>query len=253
MDRDPVFPSGRFLTTSLRLIRRVAEGGPGEVPDAWGEFCRRYHRPLLVFALLEKRVARPDAEDWVNSFFCYLMEETRLHRFDPGLGRFRSYLLTMFTRFGNDERKRARALKRGGKAGHVGDVEECADRYRSSGVRPSDAYEREWALGAIREAVASCERSLAESGDETARLWFRMRYADPMEQGTVRPSREETAKRLDVSSGRAQAFDERVKSRFRRHLEEQVRNDISSPEAKPGQTRILVREGLQELLKALAR
>lgn len=250
--RSPAVRSGHFMTTSVGLVRRIAEGGPRDAAEAWSDFCRRYVRPLVVFAILKERVPRQDAEDLVNSFFCYLFEESRLHRFDPEKGRFRTYLLTVFSRFGKDERKKARALKRGGQVVTVGNVEDRVEQYIARGLDPASAYAREWAFTAVHEAVDACERELSEYGVPLEREWFLARYAQPLRESSSPPSREKIAKFLNVTPGRASALDRRGKSALRRHLEEQVRMDLSDPETDHAATRVIVREGLQELLDALA-
>lgn len=247
----PTTRSGRFVSTSVGLVRRIAEGGPRDAAEAWSEFCGRYVRPLVVFAILKERVPRQDAEDLVNSFFCYLFEESRLHRFDPQKGRFRTYLLTVFSRFGKDERLKAQALKRGGRVVTLGNVEETAAHYAALGVDPPAAYAREWALTAVHEALDACEGELSPPEASLERQWFLARYAQPVRQAADRPSREKAARLLDVTPGRASALDQRVKATLRRHLEEQVRLDLAKPEADRSATRVLVREGLQELLDAL--
>ncbi|KAF0243155.1 MAG: hypothetical protein FD180_3538, partial [Planctomycetota bacterium] len=147
---------GPFPPTSLGLVRRLAVPGP----EVWDEFYRRYARPMLVFALLERRLKQNDAEDMVHGFLAYLMEGPRMKAFDPAQGRFRSWLLLLFKRFHKDRTVEERAAKRGGGWMRVGDVESRVAEYRAGGVDPQRAFEREWALASVRDAVAACERAL---------------------------------------------------------------------------------------------
>lgn len=242
MPRPPV-PDGRFPATSLGLVRRLA-GTDG--PGAWDDFCRRYQRPLLVFALLERRLDIHDAEDQVQSFFAWLLETPRLERFDPALGRFRSYLLLLFKRHIKDAQAAERALKRGGGMKRVDGLEGRVEEYRAKGTDPSEAFAREWALATVREAIGGCERVLEQAGEAEARLWLRMRYRDPMEEGVERPSRPVAAKKLKLTAARAAACDRRVKDLLRAAFEGAVKADLSGTAAGSA-----AQAGIRELLDAL--
>lgn len=239
----PPFPDGRFPATSLGLVRRLA-GTDG--PGAWDDFCRRYQRPLLVFALLERRLPVHDAEDQVQSFFAWLLESPRLDRFDPALGRFRSYLLLLFKRHIRDVQASERAVKRGGGMKRVDAIDGRLEEYRAKGTDPAEAFAREWALATVREAIGDCERALEERGEAEARLWLRVRYRNPLEEGTERPSRTAAARRMKLPEARAAACDRRVKELLRAAFEDAVKADLSG--TAPGSA---AAAGLRELLDAL--
>ncbi|MEK7469182.1 MAG: sigma factor [Planctomycetota bacterium] len=236
------FPShGPFPPTSLGLVRRLASPGP----EAWEEFYRRYSRPLLVFALLERRLSQVDAEDLVQSFLAYLMEAPRVEGFDPAKGRFRSWLLVVFKRFHKDRKVAERAAKRGGGWVKVGNLEERVAEYRAGGVDPQRAFEREWALASVRDAVSACERALAAAGELDAARWLEARYRGPLESGAERPSRSEAGRALKLTEGRAKASEARVKGLLRACLEAQVRADLGEVAGED------LKAGLKELLDAL--
>lgn len=236
---------GRFPRTSVGLLARMT-ARPADGPAAWEEFCRRYHRPLMVFALMERRLPLPDAEDAVQSFFGWLMEEPRLEAFDPELGRFRSWLLLLFKRYQKDLAAGEKALKRGGGWERVAGVEERAGEYAARGLDPAAAYAREWALAAVREAIRGCGEAL--EGDGEGLGWLRARYAEPLDGGGRRPGKGDVAARLGMSEAGAAACDRRVKALLRGALERAARADV--PDSGPASA---VREGeaIRELLDAL--
>ena len=250
MERSPN-EGGRFPTTIPQLVARLTLGAGKKDPAAWEEFYARYARPLVVFAALDRRLPLADAEDLVQSFLAYLLEQPRIEGFDQELGRFRTYLLTLLKRFHKDERAKAHAQKRGAGRVQVGGLEERIDRYRSKDVPPDKAFAREWALGVVRDAVAACAQEMTSSSDEPAAGWFDARYAHLFDGG-ARPSRQDAIARLGLTEGKAQAVDKRVRALLRDHLERHVRADLVRPEGDNAATRALVDEGLRELLEALA-
>jgi hypothetical protein len=233
---------GRFPKTSLGLLQRLRER-PADGPQAWDDFCRRYRKPLVVFAVLEKRCGADEAEDYVQSFLAHLMDAPRLEKFDPALGRFRSWLLLLFKRFVKDARVAEKAQKRGGGWTRVEGVEERVEQYRSRGTDPAEAFAREWAIEAVRDAVGACDAAL----DGPAREWLRRRFRDPLDGGE-RPSRAEAAKALGLTDAQAIAADRRVKALLREAFERVVRSDL--PDSGAGSA-AQAEAGIRELLDAL--
>ena len=72
---------------------------------------------ILVSSLCLRATAgicRADAEDLTQAFFAWLLERDWLEQADQQRGRFRSFLLTSFSRFLANEWDKARTQKRGG-------------------------------------------------------------------------------------------------------------------------------------------
>ncbi len=100
------------------------EGTSTGAAQALEQLARAYWRPLFVFQRQRgtrtsgKRAWRDHdaaAED-VQGFFAHLLGRDFLRFVQPREGRFRTFLLTAFTRWLDDQRDRAQAGKRGGGA-----------------------------------------------------------------------------------------------------------------------------------------
>ena len=236
---------GPFPETSLTLVRRLAALTAESAPEAWEEFYRRYSRPLLVFAMLERRVPPQDAEDLMQGFFAYLMEAPRLVRFDVALGCFHSWLLLLFKRFHKDRRVADSAEKRGGGWVRVNDVEARVEQYQAAGIESRMAFEREWARESVREAVAACGLKLERRGELEETNWFRARYLDPLGVGEAPVSQAEAMRKLSLGEARAATLELKVRTALRGFIEDQVRADLGAV------TKGALEEGVKELLAAL--
>ena len=81
--------------------------------QALSGFCEAYWPPLYSF-LRHRGHSSADAQDLVQGFFAYLLEQNTLSRADRQKGRLRTFLLGSLENFLYNEYDRARALKRGG-------------------------------------------------------------------------------------------------------------------------------------------
>lgn len=249
MSPNPIFPR-RFETTISELVDQLAKPEETGARGAWDEFYRRYARPLLVYAMLQQKLALQDAEDQVHSFVAYLLEKPRLQRFDHEVGHFRTYLLTLFKRFLKDERAKTTAQKRGGGKVQVGELEEQLTEYRAGGMEAEKAFSREWARGVVQASLAVCEDILAY-GNRTDREWFRMRYLEPFRKQGKRPPLEKLMKGFNLTKSQARTVDKRVERSLRSCIEQQVRADTLGPEHRQKEFQTLVREGVNELFQSL--
>ncbi len=86
---------------------------PESARQALAGFCEAYWPPLYSF-LRHRGYPSADAQDLVQSFFAYLLEQNTLSRADQEKGRLRTFLLTSLQNFLFNEYDRVRAAKRGG-------------------------------------------------------------------------------------------------------------------------------------------
>lgn len=82
--------------------------------EAFGALAWGYWKPIYKYLRVKWRAASDDAADLTQSFLATAFEKEYLERFDPGKGRFRTFLRTCVDRHVMNERKAARRLKRGG-------------------------------------------------------------------------------------------------------------------------------------------
>src|SRR5262245_53722286 len=116
LDRDagePQVARSRFQATHWTLILKA--GGPSstEAKDALNELCQTYWFPLYAF-VRGKGHDTHNANNLTQGFFVHLLEKDLIKKADRHQGRFRSFLLASLTHFLEDERRREKAIKRGG-------------------------------------------------------------------------------------------------------------------------------------------
>src|SRR5207244_12382323 len=103
-----------FQTTHWTVVLRARETDSAEsAREALSGFCEAYWPPLYSF-LRHRGFSSADAQDLVQGFFAYLLEQNTLTRADKRKGRLRTVLLGSLQNFMFNEYDRARALKRGG-------------------------------------------------------------------------------------------------------------------------------------------
>lgn len=78
-------------TTHASLLARLSTG---DDPTAWVEFCERYGQLIRGFAR-QWRLQPADCDDVVQEVFTSLARSMPSFQYDPGKGRFRSYLKTV--------------------------------------------------------------------------------------------------------------------------------------------------------------
>ena len=162
-------PAGRgrrFATTRWSQVLAAGQAQTATSRDALSRLCEAYWYPL--YAYVRRWGYDADAaQDLTQEFFARLLEKHYLRDADPARGRFRSFLLASLKHFLSNERDRANAVKRGGRAQVVPlEVETAEGLYR---LEPADAgtpetvFERRWALTLVATftmAVSSAFSSL---------------------------------------------------------------------------------------------
>lgn len=236
--------TGRFATTRWSLI--VAAGAP-DLPEshaALTELCSTYWPPL--YAYVRKRGQSVDnARDLTQEFFARLLEKTTVAAADPLRGRFRTFLLTSMQNFLANEYDRETALKRGGGAklfsmdfdsAERGIVVEPAD----SAPSPEAAFEREWALQILQQALTELEAEYVESG--------RRELFDALSPSLVDAS--ESPRYSSIADARGMSRDavKMAASRLRKRYRELIRSTILATVAADDD----VEAELAELFRALS-
>jgi RNA polymerase sigma factor (sigma-70 family) len=158
-----------FATTQWTAVLR-ARGSDSQAHEALSRLCQTYWYPLYAFVRREGHDPA-DAQDLTQEFFARLLESQWLAEVDPGLGRFRSFLLASLKHFLANERAKARTLKRGGGVPHVPfQLDTGEERFRhepADNRSPDKAYDRQWALMLLARALDHLREELVASGKET--------------------------------------------------------------------------------------
>jgi len=217
----------------------VVEAREADTPhalQALDGLARAYWRPLYVFRRQRGSDHETAAED-VQGFFAHLLGRDFLRFVQPREGRFRTFLLTSFTRWLDDQRDRAHAAKRGGGQSLIPlqEFDSVCGLALSDQEAPAEAFDRRWA----REVFDSALARLAEAWAERTELFLALRAS--LTGGANGEEYASIGSRLGLSEGAVKkaAFDLRAK--FARIIREEVRRTVRDDDAVDEELRYLIR------------
>ena len=215
-----------FATTHWTVVVDAGKEDSPKVQSALESLCSTYWYPLYAFARGLGR--KPEAaEDLVQGFFSQLIEKNSLRLADQTRGRFRTFLLTSFKRYTNNDWERERAQKRGGGV-HPLSLDYSVGERRleeesGSHAAPDEEYERRWAITLIENARLHLHQEFIDNGKGD-----RFEALEPHLAGDPDASAyAELARRFGITVGgiKAEAF--RLRQRYRNHLRAEVSNTVS--------------------------
>ena len=235
--------SPEFPPTRWSLVGRAGDEHTRVAADALETLCRAYWYPLYAF--VRRSGSSPhDAQDWVQSFFAYLLEHRLVGKASKEKGRFRSFLLGAFRNFISSERRRQAAQKRGGGQALISLDEETGEqRYASEPAdahTPESLFELSWARTVLARVAAELEREYVGAGKRD--LFVRLRPY--LESGRPGPSYAATAAALGKSEDAIKSGAQRLRQRFQQVLRSQIADTV--------QTAAEVEEELQHLRQVLS-
>ena len=221
-------PQARFATTHWSMVRAAGDRSLPASDASLESLCRSYWYPLYAFAR-RRGYSSEDAGDLTQGFFIRLLEKEFLKSADADLGRFRSFLLTVFKRFLSKDRDRRKALKRGGgKLSFSIDFEDGENRYRFEPVddwTPEKIFHRRWALTLLDDVLAQLEKTYEDKENSalfaTCKVYLTQKG----------PPYAEIAQQLDISQGAARLAVHRLRKRYRELLVAAVADTVDDPES----------------------
>jgi RNA polymerase sigma-70 factor (ECF subfamily) len=210
----------------------VLAGADSANPDshrALEVLCRQYWYPLYAHARFQGHDADA-AQDLVQGFFTYLLEKHALKVADPERGRFRAFLKGTFAHFAANERRMAKAEKRGGGRADLSfDLDTAESRYRLEPVdeiTPERSFEKLWARALLGRSLERLEAEMVEEG--TAE---RFRRLEPFLTGkTDGIAYREVGAELGMNEGAVKGAVLRMRRRFGRILRDEVSQTVADPE-----------------------
>lgn len=231
--------AGRFALTRWSLVLRASRPGTPEADEALEILCRTYWYP--IYAYVRSRGHRPeDAQDLVQEFFARLLAKNWLADIEPGVGKFRSFLLTAVRHFLANDYDYRRAVKRGGGRTILSlDEEQSEGRYVSEPATqdtPERMFERRWALAVLDQALVALRLETASAGKakEFELLGqFLSREAEPGEYANI-------AAQLGMSANAVAVTVHRLRQRYREVLREFVANTLQEPSQADEEIRQLI-------------
>jgi RNA polymerase sigma-70 factor (ECF subfamily) len=171
-----------FPDTRRSAVLGAGSADPAERSRAFDALVRAYGAPVRRHLRTRFGLREEDAEDTAQGFFAALLEGETIARFDPGRGRFRSYLLACLDAFARNARRSERRQKRGGGAlmvpldGEDGDALEIPDR-----TSLEEAFQKEWARSLFEAGVEALATRCRGTPKELCFLLFERYDLDPEE------------------------------------------------------------------------
>jgi RNA polymerase sigma-70 factor (ECF subfamily) len=223
VDRD-----GSFTTTKWSVVLHARERGDPGAREALASLCEAYWYPLYVF-VRRQGIDASEALDLTQGFFTDLLERDLLDSVRPERGKFRSFLIASLKHHIAHEKRKERALKRGGgRAAIPLDSGEAERRYlieAADEMTPERAYERQWALAVIGRAQGRLRGALEADGQGEQ---YRLLMPFLTDVGPARPY-QEVAGRLGTTEASVKMAVLRLRRRLGQLLREEIAHTVDEP------------------------
>ncbi len=198
-----------------------------------------YWYPL--YAYVRRRGNSPsEAEDLTQGFFARLLEKNYISDVTPGVGRFRSFLLTSLKHYLANEWDRAQTLKRGGgKAILSLDEQDAEGRYQfepAENITPERLFEKRWALTVLERVLAALRQEFVAT--EKAELFDELKIFISTDGPGC--SYAEIAARTGLKEGTVKVAVHRLRRRYGQLLRAEISNTLRAPEDVEDEVRYLV-------------
>lgn len=217
-------PGAGFPPTRWSLVD-MAAGSGGEALES---LCRAYWYPLYAFARRSGQSAA-DAEDLTQGFFEKLLEKQWLADAEREKGRLRTFLLTAFRRYMNNEWRSDQSLKRGGQWSRV-DWQQADGEQRYATAKadalPQDLFERQWALAIMDRTIARLLGEFEQRGKQSQ--FEELKSVLMLERGAI--DYPALAERLGMAEGAARVAVHRLRKQFRTRFREEVASTLEEGE-----------------------
>jgi RNA polymerase sigma factor (sigma-70 family) len=214
-----------FATTHWSMVLRATRAGD-QSPQALASLCETYWYPIYAF-IRRQGCAAEEARDLTQEFFVRVLERNSLRGADPSRGRFRAFLLGSVRHFLSNERRSARAIKRGaGRRPLSFELDSAEGRYQIEGhheLTPEKLFDRRWALLLLDRALTRVrDKHLASGKPEVFDRLKEFLTGD----GTG-PPYAEIARTLGVTEGSVKVSIHRLRRQFREALIAEIAETVS--------------------------
>ncbi|MEZ6319100.1 MAG: sigma-70 family RNA polymerase sigma factor [Phycisphaerales bacterium] len=190
-------------TTHITLLGKLGED---HNPAAWDEFCDRYGELIRSFARRQGLQAA-DCDDVLQDVLIALSGSMRRFEYDPGKGKFRSYLKTIALRA---IYKKFRQKQRPGWQGPTGESPEPA----GTDPETEQRWEEEWRHHHLRQAMRTIDAEFSDSDRAAFRLY-----------ALGNRGAKETAEALGISVDSVYQAKSRIMARLTALVETQVKDE----------------------------
>jgi RNA polymerase sigma-70 factor (ECF subfamily) len=192
--------------------------------------CAAYWRPVYAYIRAAWNRSVEDAKDLTQEFFCRILAADLLADYRPEKGRFRDFLKGALRHFLTKSHRDNRTQKRGsGRPPLSLDVEALetssflADlRYHS----PEELFDLQWARDILADSIAALRDQLTQDGKQ---IYFGVYESYELHPSTPnRPTYEEVAARLRISTVSMQNYLQYARARLRELVVGRIARYVSS-------------------------
>jgi RNA polymerase sigma-70 factor (ECF subfamily) len=218
-------PAAAFCTTRWSVVMLAGRAESVDAQVALETLCQAYWPP--VYAFVRRRGHSPqEAEDLTQGFFERMLAGSYLSAADREKGRFRTFLITMLTRYLANEWDRSQRLKRGGGIRFVslneGEAEERAPIEPATDCTPETEYERRWAETVLERVLEQLEQEygaadLAQRFSTLKVFLVDVKGALPFTQA---------AQQLGLSEAATKSAVHRLRARYRELLRQEIARTV---------------------------
>lgn len=233
-----------FTSTCWTLVLRAKEADLGARQAALEQLALAYWKPLYFF-VRRRGNSVETSKDLIQGYFASLLERDTFQYLDRTRGKFRTFLLTTLEHYLADEHDRATAMKRGGGRPElsldVAAAEGQGLHPGAPGESPDQAFNREWAIGVLTQALEKLRAAYEAFGGGQEFDALRPHLS------AMRPenaSYEELARRLGTTVQDIRSRVRTARTRYRDSILEVIRSYAETPEE--------AQEELRELFSAFS-
>lgn len=240
--------AAKFPTTQWADLISLQEDEGSQVRErVVRQLCQNYWFPLYAFARL-RGMRQHDAEDAVQSFFLATGDAEFFQKADQEKGKFRTFLLTAFTRLLSSRSTYHNAQKRGGGQAHLSIDADQAEAWlladpKSTTEDASLAFERHWAKNIIRSVLSALEAEAGHTPKSANRFRVISRFLTP--ESCLDYTIRQAAAELDIPMATCEKAIQRLRGQFRQAVRQEVANTLKDP------TEAAVTEEMIQLQKSL--
>lgn len=190
--------------------------------------CRRYWKPVYLYARRVWAKSNEDAKDVAQAFFVWILEGEALAKYVPERGGFRRYLKVLLQRFIRHRERAREALKRGGAVRIIPldanlPEEALPD---TKGRDPEALFDDEWRNAVVDHAVEHVRRRHLASGRVTP---FRIFEAYDLERGKQESTYREIADRFKIQEDDVRSYLFSVRQEIRIEIRSELEQLTADP------------------------
>jgi DNA-directed RNA polymerase specialized sigma24 family protein len=176
-------PVAIFPATDWERLELLTHGAETDKPAIIGELFVRYRQPIMAF-LRRKGFDVESAEDLVQDFFLYRLDDHVFERADETRGRFRNLMLKALTFFAAKQHRHRTAQMRAPEGGFTSIQRPLGGGepppLPAADATPEAAFERDWAQALVARVLDELQREMANDGLAVHFDIFKRRLIDPL-------------------------------------------------------------------------